>query len=54
MRANTISENDARGKLEKIRFTHFEVVSTREKSWESSEEVACLALVDWAGYLCHA
>jgi hypothetical protein len=54
VRANTVSEDDARGKLEEIRFAYFEVSSTREESWKPSEEIASLTLVDRAGHVRHA
>jgi hypothetical protein len=52
--ANTISEDNARGKFEEIRFARLEVGRTREESWEQSEEIASLALVSRTGHVCHA
>jgi hypothetical protein len=54
MRANTVSEDDARGKLEEIRFACIEVSGPRKKSWKPSEEVTSLTLVDRAGHVCHS
>jgi hypothetical protein len=52
--ANPISEDDARGKLEEIRFAHLKVGSTREQGWKLGKEIASLALICRTRHLCHA